>query len=746
MPDGAGTEVGVLTTRFVGDISGIANAVRNVKAILRTARSDIGKIKFSMPVDKIKSSLGKSISTGINASISKGLAKSDLSKGVNAAFSKGILQSFRSTQKLLPSGDLGFTHKPSTAGQPNFRFRQKPPPMWQERGMVGARGGELAGPFAAWRPPPFNMQKVSFDLKKIRGAVDDLSGSLLKLGAGLTGIVSGPLAMFSKSSLMISSEATEWQNVFDQSFIKVLPKAQKAAKDFAKEFALSSKTANFLLGDIGELAGGIGFSAEKSLELSVAINKLSGDLTSFRNLKGGIQATTHALFMGVMGNSRSLKRLGIAINQRMPEFKKLTNELMRLNKYTWQQARFQAVLEIAMKQTSFAVGDYQRTYFTFANSLRRVEERSISLRQQFGRILIEGLGLNWILTGVAKAVSMLATGLKYIPAPFKTIIGLLTVSLIALGPLVVILGLLGFAITSSITGYKALMTILPLIAAKLKMASAAVATNTLALNVNSFSLSLILAKMKAIVAFIFARMIPAIIAMTAKLMLNPLVLAAVAAIASIKYAYGELSNMNPIKPKLDMSEFKSKKTRSLLENLLNPSGVSWEDTSKKMKSGWEKQQAGVKTNRNVFFASIKDFFNMFTRHSRESLASGMMGGKERLDETYRKYFLEVADIWNMEKSGKRIAEMVAKWEGIDMKNIAAPFAGLKDKKIKPTIAIPKLASAAIAGTAEGVLAMNKPTGDAMLQKADQQIALLSGIKAIIGGGRIEDPKEILGLV
>jgi hypothetical protein len=748
--------IGALTTQFVGDISGIRNAVQEVKGILKAAQSEIGNIRFNVPVGNIKSSLGKSVSSGIKSAVGEGFSKASISKEVISRFTSNINSSIKKNLKgIYIPPPFGFTHTASTSGQSNFKFRQAPPPAWKDTLPAMGRGGQLArtgGPIVPYAGRAFTPQMPEipeFNFKALSGALDDLSGSLLKLGAGLTGLVSRPLAMFSKSAVMTASEQVEWQNVFDQSFNKVLPQARKSVKAFADEFALSSKTANFLLGDIGELAGGIGFTQEKSLELAMAINKLSGDLTSFRNLKGGIQATTHALFMGLMGNSRSLKRLGIAINQQMPEFRKLTNEIMRTNGYTWQQARFLAVLQTAMKQTAFAVGDYQRTQHTFANALRRVEERMISLKVAFGKLLIEGLGLNHILSGLARVISGLAKGIELLPWPLKMVVGLITVAGIAIGPLVIAIGLLGFAITSTMRGVMAWKTIGPPIGHLIDLLILKIRVANLALIHTNFSLKLILAKMKAIVVFIFARLIPAIAMMTAKLMLNPLVLAAAGAVLAIKYAYDELSNVKPIKPKLDLSEMKgrggavSKPTTIFGEFKENVKGLG-SYLSDELSVFWK----DVKMNSMLIASGAGDAFNMFTKHSRESLASGLVLGKESPIETFRKYFLEVADIWSPEKSGKRMAEQIAQWQGIDMKNIGEPV--LSDKKTKglpsATLDIPKLASAALVGTAEGVAAMNRPTkADGMLAKADTQIALLQQIRDSFNNGVFTE-RETLGLV
>ena len=298
------------------------------------------------------------------------------------------------------------------------------------------------------------------EINKFTRSLDDASGSLMKVGAGIS-VVSGGLAWFSKSAVMASADFTEWQNVFNQVFKTILPQATSQMQRFASDFNLSIRTAQKGVGDIGELLVGIQFSEKQALDISMRVNRIAMDVVSFRNTPGGANKAIHEFFMGMMGNSQALKTYGIALRQNSPEFKAMEKSIMASTGATLQQARALAVLSEIEKQSSYAVGDYSRTWYTFANATRYVEEQLNSLKVAFGDLLIKGLRLNWVLLAIGGSFSFLAANINSLPWVMQTAIGLFTVAAIATGPLIVGIGMLGFAITNVIRGWRSLIAIFP---------------------------------------------------------------------------------------------------------------------------------------------------------------------------------------------------------------------------------------------------------------------------------------------
>jgi len=482
---GNSQNVGTLVTTFAADFSPLRQAItKDYASLLNQVKNKASKI--NIPIGGASSSSAKSIipdnvgkQAGINFANSfiKGMEQT-LSKRMLAgsaqkllmgadwgfAFNKGFgdfyKKSFTQQQKFLGGSaqkllGRGIVDSPNDSTMENIRARKARTAGLE--GMFGSFGRGIAYKF-----PEVNARAI----RDFNNQLDNLSGTFMKVGAA-TSVASAGIALFSKSSIMASADYTEWQNVFQQSFKEVLPQATIAVNKFAKDFDLSRKTAQRNIGDVGELLGGIGFSGKTALEMSMRLNTVAADITSFRNITGsglfptGIQRASHAAFMAMMGNSQSAKILGVAIRQNSPEFKLMEKRIMDATGATLQQARAIAVLNEIERQSKFTVGDYSRTWGTFSNSLRRVQERFEDLKISFGDILIRGLNLNLILSGIAVGIKKTTDALNEVPWGIRTVIGLVTVAGIAIGPLIVGVGMLGFAITGLIRGIATLGVISP---------------------------------------------------------------------------------------------------------------------------------------------------------------------------------------------------------------------------------------------------------------------------------------------
>ncbi len=500
-------QLGTLTTVFAADLSTLKRSVlREYPKILNQARQTARN--FKIPVGSSVSAASMGLSRAAGERIGRSFASSVIS-GMRHEMRHGMLSAAPEFRFVRDRFFAGMRPR-KTAGQylgadyfrEIFRDRHKLylSAAKEQQRLSAARPIPLLGPgIDPATPDPetinnmrgrkafdqrfgssrsarnfqaFNrrFQRATGDIRVFTGQLEKASTSLMKVGAGIS-FASLSLGMFSKSSIMASSRFTEWQNVFRQSYKSVLPQASAAMHKFAKDFDLSMQTAQYTVGDVGELLTGIGFSERMALNMSMRLNRAVADIVSFRNIEGGgafpsgIQRASHAGFMAMMGNSRSAKILGIAIRQTSPEFRKLEKSIMASTGVTLQQARALAVLHEIERQSRYATGDYTRTQYSFANSLRRVSERLIDMRAAFGSLMIRGLNLNWILTGIGYGIQYITKAIQGMPWGLRTILGLTTALAISIGPLIVGLGMIGFSISGILKGGAALIAIWPKISA-----------------------------------------------------------------------------------------------------------------------------------------------------------------------------------------------------------------------------------------------------------------------------------------
>jgi len=192
---------------------------------------------------------------------------------------------------------------------------------------------------------------------------------------------------FTKEAKNAARDALETQTKFEQVFYSIRTEAEITAKALALSFGLANTTARELLGNTGDLLVGFGFTEKKSLELAKQMVTLAGDLSSFKNISGGVPKVLNLMISAMSGITQASKAVGVVISQRDKDFMKLVATLQKTKGLTFQQARALAVLNEFFKQSKVAVGDYQRTKDNLANTERRLNEEFLQLKITLGREL-----------------------------------------------------------------------------------------------------------------------------------------------------------------------------------------------------------------------------------------------------------------------------------------------------------------------------------------------------------------------
>lgn len=323
------------------------------------------------------------------------------------------------------------------------------------------------------------LQAVEKRVDNFSSKMNALSSSILGLGTRLTAFATVPIALLGRSLINSASDAEETASKFRTVFQDVSDAAEKTTKNLSKNFGLSSRAAQQLLGDTGDLLTGFGFSGQAALDLARDVNELAVDLASFTNFSGGAAGASASLTKALLGERESLKTLGISILEADVVAQVLLNTQKGLTFETERQAKAYATLQIAQRQSKNAIGDFARTSEQFANQQRIFTARLDDLSVSFGKILIptalkavrvfiklaenfNGLSdstkniivgvlavtaavgpLLLILAGLVKSVAFVASGLKVLTVAFKGLsLAMATNPIIAV---VAALSLLGFA-------------------------------------------------------------------------------------------------------------------------------------------------------------------------------------------------------------------------------------------------------------------------------------------------------------
>jgi hypothetical protein len=194
------------------------------------------------------------------------------------------------------------------------------------------------------------------------------------------------------SSIKMAIDAEETHSKFGTVFKSVSEKAAAAAKELADSWGVSKFASETMLSATGDLLTGLGLTGETALDLSLKTQKLAIDLASFTNFAGGASGASDALIKAMLGERESVKALGIVVTEEM-----VKEELLRVGKdkltgMSLLQAKAEATLQIAMKQSANAMGDYARTQDSTANSIKRMQATWEDVKVEIGSAIVDVIG------------------------------------------------------------------------------------------------------------------------------------------------------------------------------------------------------------------------------------------------------------------------------------------------------------------------------------------------------------------
>jgi len=282
------------------------------------------------------------------------------------------------------------------------------------------------------------------NVRGLSGNLGEVSAKVRNVGAGMSLFLTAPIALLGKSFITAASDAEESRQKFGVIFRDITDQSERTADSLAKDFGLAGTSARELLGDTGDLLTGFGFSQESALDLSKQVNELAVDLASFTNFSGGTEGASKALTKALLGERESVKGLGKSIQEKDVKAQVSLNISKGLTHETERQAKAVATLQILQRQSQNALGDYARTSGGAANQFRLMGERIKDLKEKFGKLL---LPIAVKITGVLiKMVEFLGD----LPKPIKIMILAFLGLAAVVGPIILIIGLLGQAIAGII--------------------------------------------------------------------------------------------------------------------------------------------------------------------------------------------------------------------------------------------------------------------------------------------------------
>ena len=240
-----------------------------------------------------------------------------------------------------------------------------------------------------------------------------ITAAASKLTAVLAGVFAvSKIVAFGNESIRVFSDLEEETQKFGVVFSGMGKQAEQVVKELQESYGQSELSARRSLALTGDLLTGFGFDRKTALDMSEQVAKLGADIASFSNYAGGAEGAIAALTKGLLGETESMKMLGIAIRQDSDEFKNMVANIRTSTGASEAQAKAQAVLKLAYAQSGNAIGDFQRNMDSIANQSRVFGNSMLDLKSAVGGFLDELFHIAPLVGSLSEKVRNLSETIK----------------------------------------------------------------------------------------------------------------------------------------------------------------------------------------------------------------------------------------------------------------------------------------------------------------------------------------------
>ena len=267
-----------------------------------------------------------------------------------------------------------------------------------------------------------SMAKAQTATDKNTRAFKGLGGAAISMNAalGLASSAARTLAGAMRSigtavldATKAASDFAEANQKFEVVFGDVANAATEMREVLVDAYGFSERAATDLLASTGDLLTGFGLTGKQAIDLSGQVATLGADLASFTNFAGGTAGAVEAINKAMIGERESIKALGIVIREDAVQEELRRQGKEKLVGMALLQAKAEATLAIAIKQSKNAIGDVARTSEQYANQVRFLNADIEDLQILLGATFLDiGKKVIPILGGLVKETGAWAAANK----------------------------------------------------------------------------------------------------------------------------------------------------------------------------------------------------------------------------------------------------------------------------------------------------------------------------------------------
>ena len=234
-----------------------------------------------------------------------------------------------------------------------------------------------------------------------RTSVENLS----KLGNKLTLGLTVPLAAGAAAALNYASDLEETLSKVDVVFGGNADSIKDWASTAVEQMGLAEETALSAAATYGNMAAGMGLTANQGAEMAKSLTQLSADLASFNNTsQETAQIALNSIFTG---ETETLKQYGIVMTETNLAQFAMEQGIEKNIKQMSQAEKVQLRYNYVLANTTNAQGDFARTSDSVANQTRMAKEQLKQAAAALGQNLVPAAAsalkvLNNILSGFQK--------------------------------------------------------------------------------------------------------------------------------------------------------------------------------------------------------------------------------------------------------------------------------------------------------------------------------------------------------
>lgn len=306
-----------------------------------------------------------------------------------------------------------------------------------------------------------SLTQVTTDVKKystnFKSKLDSLGssitnhiGGIQNMAAKLT-MVGGAAAATAKQFINLASDQAEVINKTKEVFGKASDAIIQKSKESAKAVGASTTQYLNMASGIGNLIVPMGFLKDEAAAVSSQMVTLAADLGSFNNTT--TEDALSAINQGFRGETEALRRYGVQLSAARVEEEVLASGMAKTKDAITSKMKAQATLNLIMRDTIDAQGDFGRTSDGFANQNKIIRADIADLSTEIGTVLLPmALEMTKVFNKVVGVFSNLSDENKKLLAYFIAFIA--GIGMLAT-PLLVITTLL----STLITAFSALSTV-----------------------------------------------------------------------------------------------------------------------------------------------------------------------------------------------------------------------------------------------------------------------------------------------